>query len=113
MTKNRIVEVRHQVHSLTPAQAEVRFTVVAAEDTPAVEVRGKLTGPPCASPTTIETPYPLQLVSEMPLTVRAVIPDPSMWDPAAPYLYRAHLELWQDGVRCDERDIDIGLRMRK
>ena len=114
---NRIIEVRHQVRSLTPAQAEVWFTVVAEQVTPTTEVRGKIVGPRCPSHTTIEVAYPLQRIAYPPegtpaLTVRAVIPDPSLWEPASPFTYRAFVELLQEGQRCDGKELDVGLRMR-
>jgi beta-galactosidase/beta-glucuronidase len=113
--QNQISEVRHQVQSLTPTQAEVWITVVAEQRTATTEVRGRLVGPRCSLRTTIEVSYPLQSIAnptEETLTVRAVIPEPSMWEPSAPFLYHAHIELWQDGAKCDEREFDLGLRMR-
>ncbi len=113
--KNQITEVQHRVHSLTPTQAEVWVTVRTEHRTATSEVRGRLTGPRCTSRTTIEVAYSLQSIvkpADETLTVRAVIPEPSMWEPSAPYLYHAHIELWQDGAKCDEREFDLGLRMR-
>jgi hypothetical protein len=115
--RNRIGEVRQQVRALTPAQAEIWFTVLAEHVTPRTEVRGRVIGPRCVSRSTIEIAYPLQRIPELPegtppLTVRAIIPDPSLWEPAAPFLYRARVELWQDGECCDAQEFDIGLRMR-
>jgi beta-galactosidase/beta-glucuronidase len=113
--KNMISELGHRVLSLTPTQAEVWVTVVAEHRTSTTEVRGRFIGPRCSSRTTIEVSYPLQGIANPPqdtLTVRAVIPEPSMWEPSAPYLYHAHIELWQDGEKCDEREFDLGLRMR-
>lgn len=112
---NKISEVRHRIQSLSPTQAEVWITVVVQQVTPTTELRGRLTGPRCSSQTTIEVSYPLQSIVNPPegtLMVRAVIPEPSMWEPSAPFLYRAHIELWQDGEKCDAREFDLGLRMR-
>jgi hypothetical protein len=114
---NAIVEVGHRIHTLMPTQAEVWFTVVAEQITPGTQIRGRVTGPRCASRMTVEIAYPLQPLLPLPegtppLTVRAVIPEPSLWEPASPFLYRARVELWQDGERCDVREFDVGLRMR-
>jgi beta-galactosidase/beta-glucuronidase len=115
---NSIFEVRHQVHLLTAAQAEIWFTVIAQQVTPTTEVRGRVVGPRCAARTTIEVAYPLQHIPFPPeetpaLTVRAVIPEPSLWEPDTPFTYRAHVELWQDGKPCSDTAFDIGLRMRE
>jgi hypothetical protein len=113
--KNHITEVRHRIQSLSPTQAEIWITVTVGQTTPTTEVRGRLTGPRCTARTTIEVSYPVQLVSRSPdgeITVRAIIPEPSLWEPAAPFVYHATVELWQDGERCDSREFDLGLRMR-
>ena len=41
---------------------------------------------------------------------RVVIPEGSFWDPISPYLYLVHVELWQDGTKCDEVRLRHGLR---
>jgi len=115
--QDRIRDVHHQVRSLSPAQAEVWFTVVVEQYAPTMEVRGRVVGPRCPSRTTIEISYPLQRIpyppdGTPPLTMRVVIPDPSLWRPDAPYLYHAHLELWRDGERVSEKEFDLGLRTR-
>jgi hypothetical protein len=115
--ENRIAEVRHEVRALSPAQAEIWFTVVAEHISHATEVRGIVVGPRCPGRTTIEVAYPFQPIphppaTAPPLTMRVVIPDPSLWEQAAPFSYRAVVELWQDGQRCEEQAFDLGLRMR-
>jgi hypothetical protein len=74
-------------------------------------------GPHCPYATTVEVAYPLREVSRvydkfgMPLIhLRAIIPEPNLWDPVSPFLYRVAMELWQDGERCDLRDYMHGLR---
>jgi hypothetical protein len=112
--KNSIREVHQEVRSLSAALAEVWFTVVADHVTPTTEVRGRVVGPRCPGHTTIEVAYPLQRISHSPeaLMLRVVIPEPSLWEAQTPFLYRAHVELWQDGERCDEKEFDLGLRTR-
>ena len=112
--KNSIHEVHHEVRSLTAALAEVCFTVVADRLTPTTEVRGRVVGPRCPGHTTIEVAYPLQRISHSleGLTLRVVIPEPSLWEAQTPFLYRAHVELWECGEYCDEKEFDLGLRTR-
>ena len=38
------------------------------------------------------------------------VPHPKLWSPESPYLYTAHLELFQDGKRKDKRAIRFGIR---
>ena len=115
---NRIIEVRHQVRALSPAQAEIWFTVIAEHFTPTTELRGSVVGPRCAGRTTIEVAYPLQPIPHRqpttpPLTMRAIIPDPGLWESDAPFTYHAAVELWQDGQRCGTQELELGLRMRR
>ena len=89
---------------------------MAAEHiTPTTELRGRLMGPRCAYAATVEVAYPFRPLLRRPegladLTVRAVIPEPSLWEPSCPFLYGGTVELWEDGVRCDQAPIRRGLR---
>src|SRR5262245_61056675 len=117
MMKNSILEVRHAVRSLTPANAEVWFTLVTNHVTATTQVRGRVVGPRCPSHTTIEIAYPLHQLAYGPegtssLITRVVIPEPSLWKADAPFLYRVHVELWEDNERCAEKEFDLGLRTR-
>jgi hypothetical protein len=109
---NRIrhVEVRDQ--SLSPAQAEVHVLVTPEARTPATEARGRLMGPNCPYSSTVEVAYPLRpLPAEgEALACHVVIPEPSLWEPESPFLYRGPVELWQDGARCDRVTLSHGLR---
>lgn len=112
---NRILHVQVRDHSLDPAQAEVWVTVTAEHVSPATEVRGRLTGPRCAHAATVEVAYPLRPLVRPPdgvdgLTVRAVIPEPSLWEPECPFVYQAIVELWEGGLRCDQAQVRHGLR---
>src|SRR5262249_34293370 len=42
---------------------------------------------------------------------RTAFPNPGFWAPDNPLLYRAVVELWQDGQRCEVSGFDIGFRM--
>ena len=72
------------------------------------QVRGRLTGPRCPYTTTVEVAYPFREHSRdygeggsPRLTLRAIIPEPSWWDPQTPFLYEGPVELWQDGRLVD------------
>jgi hypothetical protein len=113
---NRLRNVHALVRSLSPAEAEVWVVIEAEEITPTTEVRGRLVGPRCADRTTIEVSYPLRPFARHPegvpsLTRHVIIPEPSLWEPERPFLYRVLVELWQDGQLCDQTAFDCGLRM--
>ncbi len=115
MTPNSILSVQLKNRSLDPAQAEVQVHVTPARRTPTTELRGRLVGPHCLYATTVEVSYPLRPLPRPPgdsdeLLMRVVIPEPSLWDPESPFLYRAHIELWEDGQRHAEIVLDHGLR---
>ncbi len=108
---NQILHVRVHDHSLDPAQAELRIAVAAGRVAPTTELRGRLTGPRCAYSTTVEVAYPLRPLPDSDgLSARVVIPEPSLWEPACPFLYEGVVELWEDGARCDQAPIRRGLR---
>jgi hypothetical protein len=111
---DRITGVEIRSRSLTPAEAEVWVTVHAGAATPATEVRGRLMGPSCPYSSTVEVAYPLRPLAHPPadfppLTMRVVIPEPSLWEPESPFLYRGPVELWQDGRRVDRATVRHGL----
>jgi hypothetical protein len=113
---NKLGPVTAQVRRLSPAEAEVWLLIEAERVTPATEVRGRFVGPRCPGVTTVEVAYPLRPFPRPPegvppLSRRVVIPDPSLWEPGQPFVYRAVVELWQDGECADRREFDCGLRM--
>ncbi len=114
---NRIHRITVRAARLDPARAEVVVSVFPERLTPATELRGRLVGPRCPYATTVEVAYPLreQARGDDPedgprLVLRAVIPEPSLWDAEAPFLYEGPLELWQDGVLCAQAALRHGLR---
>ena len=112
---NRIIDIRLESHAFDPATAEVRVTVTPLHLTPTTEVRGRLMGPSCPYASTVEVAYPLTPLrcpepTPGSLRLRAVIPEPSLWDPQSPFLYAGPVELWQDGRRCDRARVRHGLR---
>lgn len=114
MTMNRITQISVVDRSLSPAEAEVWVLADAEAVTPATELRGRLVGPTCPYSTTIEVAYPLRPLSKPgppPLLARRVnVPEPSFWDPVAPFLYHGVVELWQDGQCHDRRTFRHGFR---
>jgi hypothetical protein len=115
--ENRIRHIEVQDRSLDPVSAEVWITVLPEHRSPTTEVRGRLMGPRCPYSSTIEVAYPLrplQTNQKQPnlsgLTVRAAIPEASLWEPQCPFLYQGPVELWQDGQRCDHVILSHGLR---
>lgn len=91
--------------------AEAVLTVRAVLDGPAEggELRGRLVGPRCEGVSTVEIAYPLR-PSDDPLSLRAVIPEPNPWAPAAPFRYDGRIELWVDGEKADEKEFVVELR---
>jgi hypothetical protein len=102
---------------LQPAQADIRIAVAPEGSTKDVELRGKLVGPRCLYASTVEVAYPFRPIPADALdchaerlNMRVTIPEPSFWEPATPFLYKGHLELWQNGHRTDQRRLQTGLR---
>src|SRR5690349_5726458 len=109
---NRVRHAEARDQALSPAQAEVHVLVTPEARTPATEVRGRLMGPSCPYSSTVEIAYalrPLPAEGEA-LVCRVIIPEPSLWEPESPFLYRGPVELWQDGACCDRVTLSHGLR---
>jgi hypothetical protein len=109
---NRILSVVLRDASLVPAEAVVHVTVTVERLDAGTEVRGRLMGPRCRFASTIEVAYHLRKLSSSggSVTLRAVIPEASFWDPQAPHLYGGPVELWQDGQRVEAVTVRHGLR---
>lgn len=111
---NRIRHVEVRDRSLSPAQAEVHLLVTPGQRTPTTEVRGRLMGPSCPYSNTVEVAYPLRPLHEAAegeaMACRVIVPEPSLWEPESPFLYRGPVELWQDGARQDRVTLSHGLR---
>jgi len=107
---NRIVDIDVRTHRLSPTEAEVWVVVTAERTTPTTTVRGRFVGPRCALSSTTEVAYPLRPFPRKPadlpeLAARLVIPEPNCWEPECPFVYDGVIELWQDGQRCDVRQV--------
>jgi hypothetical protein len=112
---NRIRGVRLANHRLNPAEAEVWLAVHAEQPADILEIRGRLMGPRCPYASTVEIAYPLRPLppggAAEGFQVRALIPEPSLWEPQSPFLYFGPVELWQDGSRVDQVQVSHGLRV--
>lgn len=93
-----------------PVQAEIEVLAYPESLTSGTEIRGRLVGPTCVKTSTVEVSYPLQEASRETeptpiISLRTIIPEPCLWDEESPFLYRLMLELWQNGVNCDQKSV--------
>ena len=107
---NRILNVEVRTHHVNFAEAEIWVVVTAERTTETTEVRGRFVGPKSERSSTVEVAYPLRPFPHKPehlpdLAVRVVIPEPSVWSAQMPLVYDGAVELWQDGERCDVRQV--------
>jgi hypothetical protein len=107
---NHIMDIEVRTHRLSPAEAEVWVIVTGERTTAGTAVRGRFVGPKCTLASTIEVVYALRPFPRKPtelpeLIARVVIPEPSVWEPECPFVYDGVIELWQDGERCDVRQV--------
>jgi hypothetical protein len=111
---NRILHVSLRDRSLVPTEVEVHVTVEPERLDGATEVRGRLMGPRCRFAATVEVAYHLRRIlmptSRPAITLKAIIPEASLWEPETPHLYTGPIELWQDGIRCEVVPVRHGLR---
>jgi hypothetical protein len=107
---NRILHAELQTHRADAGEAEVWVSITAEHHTPTTELHGRLVGPKCPGVTTVEVAYPLRPFPRPPsgltgLAGRVVIPEPNLWQEGHPFVYDGVIELWQDGERCDVRQV--------
>jgi hypothetical protein len=108
---NRICDVHVVNHRLDPHETELRLIVEVEELTPPTQIRGRLMGPRSLYSSTVEIAYSLKEIERTNrIVLRAIIPEPSLWEPKTPFLYQGPLELWQDGALCDRRELSHGIR---
>jgi hypothetical protein len=93
---------------VNPAEAVVAVRVELTEPAEAVEVRGRLVGPKCEGVTTVEVAYPLRPAPETDgATLRAVIPEPNLWSPTAPFRYDGRVDVWAGGRPVEVREFAV------
>jgi len=113
---NRITHMSMLVSRLSAAEAEIHIKIYVESVAATTHARGKLVGPRCAYAATVEIAHPLREISRAcdpaeaaHITLRAIIPEPCLWDRESPFVYRCVVELLHDGQICDERSADYGL----
>ncbi len=107
------VEVRQ--HTLTPTNAELHLLFYTEGSLSSPEIRGRLMGPTCQYSSTIEIAYSIKPIdvpewSSATLAGKVIIPEPSLWDPATPFLYSGPIELWDGDKRLARGTLTHGLR---
>lgn len=108
---NRILDVVVLDHRLDPVETELRIHVKTEHLDAGTEIRGRLRGPHCAYASTVEIAFPVRELGRAGhFELRAVIPEPSLWDPESPFLYEGTLELWEGGAACDRITFRHGIR---
>src|SRR5258708_5523640 len=114
---NSIKNIHIWNHHLNPAEAEVAICVTPEHVSSMTQVRGRLVGPQCRYASTVEVAYALSEVSReyestgipgIRCSVR--IPEPCLWDPVSPFLYKGQIELWESGKQCEVVQITHCLR---
>jgi hypothetical protein len=105
------------VQRLDPAETEIRLVAPAP-------VSARLLGPRCRFASTVEVAYWFRPVPGLPGTLRAIVPEPSFWDPESPFLYDAivrteagpeirrtiglrSVQLGPDGFRIERRPLRL------
>jgi Glycosyl hydrolases family 2 len=83
----------------------------AADGPQPITLRGTLRGPYCEKARTLPAEFPFQDLSPArPLTAEAVVPDPCLWSPDLPHLYRADVEAIRGAQVIAGYHGEIGLR---
>ena len=82
-------DLRLTTHRMDPAEAEIR--IAGAES-----VTGRLRGPRCHYASTVEVAYYVKPAPDG--GFRAIVPEPSFWDPETPFLYEAVLQCGDETV---------------
>lgn len=105
------------VEPIRVSHAEAVLLVHLELDGPvaAAEARGRLVGPRCPRVGTVEIAYPLRpapAAGRAVLCLRAVIPEPNLWSPDAPFRYDGRAEIWVDGACADAKPFAVELRPR-
>jgi hypothetical protein len=96
-----------------PAETEVTVTVVFDDpDMEGLELKGRLAGPCTPLAETIEVPHPLKMAAadEGLLRARVLLPDPCMWTPETPFLYRGPVEVWRHGQLRGRVQVQHGVK---
>lgn len=90
--------LRVSIRRFDPVETELRVEAT-------VPIEGRVMGPQCRYSTTVEVAHYLRPLPDEPLAWRVVVPEPSLWSPTSPFLYRAVAQA--NGVR---QTLRLGLR---
>lgn len=94
-----IREIQIVNHRFDPTETVLHVNVAIHNPAPNVQFRGRFNGPSCPFSTTIEIAYPLrERARDEVITLSAVIPEPSWWDPESPFVYIGFVDLMREGV---------------
>jgi hypothetical protein len=114
---NSIRSVSFGDRLVDPTLAWVTVCVGLRDWTPEAQIRGRLEGPRCLYADTVEVAYPFRELArpvepaDAPcILVRAVIPEPNLWEPQCPFLYEGSLELWERDELVEQVPLSRGLR---
>lgn len=116
LTLSHILDVSLRTISVSPTGAELLVGIALDHLQPEWEIRGKLHGPHSPFSTTIELAYPLRSLqqsdSETPneLQRRVIIPEVSLWEPEAPFLYTGIIEIRENNQRIERATFSYGFR---
>lgn len=100
------------VEPVRVSTAEAVIDVRVELEAEGVELRGRLIGPRCQGVSTVEIDYPLRPAGDNPLSLRAVVPEPNLWSPEAPFRYDGRVEVWAGGKRVEVREFAVELRAK-
>ena len=122
---NRIKNILISTLRVDPIEADIGIHVVPDTLFSDTQVRARFVGPACLYSSTVEVAYsvrehsrdydptgiPHLKVPGIPhITLRAIIPEPCLWDPESPFLYRGTFELCQGDKLVDRQTLDYGIR---
>jgi hypothetical protein len=112
---NRLRGIDNCKLTVSPAAADVWFRVAVQRVTAGTEVRGRVVGPRSLYQQQRVESWPMRSVRHREqagesLIARTAIPEPGLWSPDNPLLYRVVVELWQDRQLCEVCGFDLGFR---
>jgi hypothetical protein len=100
---------------VNPVESEIDVRFEFQEEISQPQLRGRLTGPHSPYASTVEIAHPIRPLPRAERTAsatvdgRIVIPEPSLWNPQAPFLYEGEIELWSSGQPLVRLGISQGL----
>jgi hypothetical protein len=101
--------------TISPTLADIRIIVRSTDLWSNQEMQGRLVGPQCRYATTIEVAYPIRPLPRDPerptlISGQVLIPEPSLWEPQTPFLYRGGCVVYRGRTKDFEATISRGIR---